>query len=84
MTETQELYTKWLRECPGAMRFSIELFGPRIYEWRVSSMRSEHFGPVILKGSMISGKPDQIRQELCRQLKNTMVGLDEKDMALSG
>jgi hypothetical protein len=72
MIGNQELYTQWLRECPGAERFSIELCGPRLYQWRVSSLRSELFGYVILKGAMINVAADQKRAELCRQLKNVL------------
>ena len=75
MTETQELYTKWLRECPGADRFSIELFGSYPYQWRVSSFRSELFGEVILRGAIINGTVDQKREELRRQLNNIVAKL---------
>lgn len=56
MVGKQENYTELLCECPGADRFSIELYAQEHpYQWRVSSMRSEHYGEVILKGPMISG-----------------------------
>jgi len=73
MLETQERYSEWLRQCPSADRFSFELTGRHPYEWKVSSMRSELFEYVILSGPKTNGSDDQIRQELCRQLRN-MVG----------
>ena len=76
MIENQETHTKWVRECPDADRFSIELYGQQHpYQWRVSSMRSEIYGEVILKGRMISGTEVQIREELCHQLKNIVTKL---------
>ena len=75
MTENQELYTKWLYECPDADRLSIELSGQHPYEWKVSSLRSEYFGYVILRGAMINGSAVQKREELCRQLKNIVAKL---------
>ena len=76
MIGRQELYTKWLRECPGADRFSIELTGRYLYEWKVYSWRSENVDYVILSGPLISGTDDQTRSELCRQLRNIMAKLD--------
>jgi len=78
MIGNQELYTKWLRECPGADRFSIELTGPEPYRWRVSSWSSERFGEVILRGAAIGGNESQVRQELCSQLKGIIAAFENE------
>lgn len=82
MTEKQELYTKWLRECPGANRFSIELSGPHPYRWRVSTWSSERFGEVKLNGAMIAGNESQIRNELCGQLKRIIIAFEDEQSKL--
>jgi hypothetical protein len=78
MIGNQEFYTKWLRECPKADEFSIELSGLHPYQWRVSTWNSELFGEVILKGAKIGGNESQIRQELCGQLKKIIAAFENE------
>jgi hypothetical protein len=75
MIGNQKLYTKWLRECPGAEHTSIELSSDKghPYCWKIGVTNgSGRSGYVILTGPIINGTEDEKRKELCRQLKNTL------------
>jgi hypothetical protein len=82
MIGNQEKYTKWLRECPGADRFSIELSGPLPYQWRVSTWSSERFGEVKLNGAKIAGNESQIREDICGQLKRIIIAFEDEQSKL--
>jgi hypothetical protein len=78
MTENQELYTKWLRECPGAEHVSIELSRDRghPYCWKVGATNgSSRCAYVMLTGPSVNGTKAQIREILWRQLKNALAKL---------
>jgi hypothetical protein len=75
MTENQELYTKWLRGCPGADRFSIELSNDKGYPycWKVCACdTSGRVRYVTLDGPVINGTEAQKKEILCRRLKRIM------------
>jgi hypothetical protein len=78
MIGKQEEYTKWLREYPGADRFSIELSGLHPYHWRVSKWSSVGFRVVKLNGAMIGGTENQIREYLCGQLKSIIAAFENE------
>lgn len=82
MIRNQEMYTKWLCECPGADRFSIELSGLHPYHWRVSTWSSERFGEVKLNGAKIGGTESQIREELCGQLKSIIAAFENEQSSV--
>ena len=72
MTENQELYTKWLQECPGAEHVSIELSNDKghPYCWKVGATDGSGRGRyLILHGPEINGTETQKRETLCRRLK---------------
>ena len=73
--ENQELYTKWMKECPGSEHVSIELSNDKgdPYCWKIGATDgSGRGGYVILNGIAINGTEAQKRETLCRRLKSAI------------
>ena len=79
MTESQEILTEWLFECPGAEHLSIELSNDKghPYCWKIGAADgSGRCAYVILRGAKINGTEAQKREELCHQLKMIVTAFD--------
>lgn len=74
--EQIDRYTKWLYECEGAKKLSIESTSDRgayPFQWRINEEGGlRHYGYLILDGPIMNGSDEEKRAELCLRLREVL------------